>query len=151
MELNDYYLADSYKDLETVGGIYEKDGKEYIDVVLKSGKTHAARVYRPRSRAATSSIKPKTVIYDLFSELGFKPSHYVYIIKTDEEEKLKNICHWYPGIGAYMKCTEDIFELPSGCKIEKLYWTDICDNSLTHLLPKETIASIVREKFIDKL
>ncbi len=30
---NDWSVAESFKNLETVGGIFEKDGKEYINVV----------------------------------------------------------------------------------------------------------------------
>ena len=33
---NEYYVAESFRDLEKVGDVFEKDGKEYINVVLKS-------------------------------------------------------------------------------------------------------------------
>ena len=146
MELNsnDWYVADSYKNLETVGGIFEKDGKEYIYVVLKSGKVHAARVYRSVKRAPA---KTNHVIYDLFTELGFSPKHYIYAIRLDDESKLQGICHFNPYFGAYLKCTEDIFDLPFGCKVEKIHWVDVCNDDIIHLKSKEEVRKIVEDKF----
>ena len=146
MDDKEYYLADSFKDLETVGGIYEKDGKEYLDVVLKSGKVHAARVYRPKK---SQSRKPSKVIFNLRKELGFHPLGYVYNITCDDEAELKDFCHFYPGLGAYLKCDEPIEELPweKGLHIKttKVYWYEIVD-AKDHLFSKEKIYDIITKK-----
>lgn len=144
-ENNDYYLAESYQNLETVGGIFEKDGKEYINVVLKSGKVHAARVYRSVDRPAAKS---KHIIYDLYTELGFYPKQYIYLIRCEDESKLNGICHFNPRFGAYLKCSEDIFDLPIGCKIKKLYWTEICLDDIVHLFSDKEIRKIAESKFL---
>lgn len=146
MELssNEWSVAESYKNLETVGGIFEKDGKEYINVVLKSGKVHAARVYRKVDKP----VKQKNhVIYDLFTELGFSPKHYIYAVRTEDESKLQGYCHFNPYFGAYLKCTEDIFDLPLGCKIKKIYWVDICNDDIIHLKSKEEVREFVESQF----
>lgn len=144
MESNsDWYVAESYRNLETIGGIFEKDGKEYINVVLKSGKVRAARVYRS---GKSQSRKPNQVIYNIYNELGFKPKGFIYIVRHPDEEKLNGYCHWHPAFGAYLKCTEDIFDLPFGCKIEKLDWIDISQDDCVHLLPVEEIRKIVKNK-----
>ena len=144
MELNsDWYVAESFKGLETIGGVFEKEGKEYINVVLKSGKIHAARVYRTKT---PTSAKPNHVIYNQRNALGFAPKGFIYVIKTENEEKLQNICHWHPAFGAYLKCTEDIFDLPFGCKIEKIEWVDVSEDDCVHLLPVEKIRKIVKNK-----
>ena len=146
MEGRDYYLAESYKGLETVGGIFERDGKEYLNVVLKSGKVHAARVYRPKKE---QSRKPSNVIFNLRKELGFHPLGYIYHISCDDEAELKDFCHFYPGLGAYLKCNEPIEELPweKGLHIKatKVYWYEIVDRK-DHLLTKEKICDIIKEK-----
>ena len=144
MESNsEWYVAESYRNLETIGGIFEKEGKEYINVILKSGKVHAARVYRSVKRSTT---KKNEVIYSLYNELGFKPKGFIYLVRHPQEEKLKGICHWHPGFGAYLNCTDDIFDLPFGCKIEKLSWIDIVEDDCVHLLPLEDIRKIVKNK-----
>jgi len=139
---SDWYVAESYKGLETVGGIFEKNGKEYINVVLKSGKIHTARVYRTE-KAAGASNRSTHVIYDLHSEYGFSPLGYIYIVRHPEEEKLQGYCHFDPRFGAYLKCTEDIFDLPFGCNIVKLHWIDITDEKF-NLLPKDDILKIIK-------
>ena len=42
------YVAKSYQGLEQIGKPYEKNGKEYIAVILKSGKEKEVRVYSER-------------------------------------------------------------------------------------------------------
>lgn len=145
MENNDWYVAESYRSLEKVGDIFEKDGKEYITVILKSGKEHAARVYRtvePKART-TSTNRITHVVYDLYTVLGFRPKGYIYLVRTKDEETLQGICQWHPAWGAYLKCTDDIFDLPFGCEIRKLYWTDISTSDCMHLKTNEEIKSIV--------
>lgn len=141
----DYYLAESYRELETVGDIYEKNGKEYITVILKSGREHAARVYRPvePKPASTSTLKSTHAFYDLYTELGFNPKSFIYLVHSNEEDKLQGICRWHPAFGAYLTCNDDICELPFGCKIKQLYWIDVCDRTFIHLKPIEEIKSII--------
>ena len=145
-ENNEYYLADSYKDLETVGGIYEKNGREYLDVILKSGKIHAARVYRTTNHQST---KPSKVIFNLRKELGFHPLGYIRLIRCDDESELKDFCHFKTPFGAYLKCMEPIEELPweKGLHIKtvNLYWYEIVDNK-DHLFSNEIIKNIIRRK-----
>jgi hypothetical protein len=147
-----WYVAESYRDLEKVGDIFEKDGKEYITVILKSGREHAARVYRPAKPKAqtTSSNRITHITYDLFTELGFKPNHFIYLVRAKEEEKLQGICKWYPSWGAYLKCTDNIFDLPFGCEIRKLYWSDVCSSDFMHLKSKEEIAPILKQIWRNK-
>lgn len=140
---NEYYVAESFRDLEKVGDVFEKDGKEYINVVLKSGKIHAARVYRPATPKPQTTNRVTHVVYDLYKELGFKPKGYIYLVRTPNEEKLQGICQWHPSWGAYLKCTDDIFDLPFGCEIRKLYWTDICSSDFIHLKSKKEITPII--------
>ena len=148
MESNsEWYVAESYRNLETIGGIFEKDGKEYINVILKSGKVHAARVYRS-DKAQTASTKTRHIVYDTRKELGFAPSNFIYLVRHPQEEKLNGICQWHPGFGAYLKCTDDIFNLPFGCKIEKLSWLDITEEDCVHLLSIEKIRDIVKNKIL---
>ena len=68
---------------------------------------------------------------------------YIYLVRTKDEEKLQGICQWHPYWGAYLRCTDDIFDLPFGCKIRKLHWTDICSSDFMHLKSKEEIKQIV--------
>ena len=145
MSNSDWYVAESYKNLETVGDIFEKDGKEYITVILKSGREHAARVYRPAKPKAQSTFNNRIthVVYDVYTELGFKPKGYIILVRSNEEEKLQNICKWHPFWGAYLKCTDNVLELPLGCEIQKLYWTDICSSDFIHLKSKEEITPII--------
>ena len=143
---NDWSVAESFKNLETVGGIFEKDGKEYINVVLKSGKVHAARVYRSVKR---TTAKPNHVIYDLFTELGFSPKHFIYAVRTEDESRLQGICHFNPYFGAYMKCSEDILDLPLGCEIKKIHWVDICNDDIIHLKSREEVRKFVDEQFLE--
>jgi len=152
METNDWYVAESYRSLEKVGDIFEKDGKEYITVILKSGKEHAARVYRPgKPKAQTTSTNRIThVVYDIYTVLGFKPKGYIYLVRTEDEEKLQGICQWHPSWGAYLRCTDDIFDLPFGCEICKLHWTDICSSDFMHLKSKEEIAPILERVWRNK-
>lgn len=137
-DTTEYYLAESYQGLETVGNIYEENGKEYIDVILKSGKIHAARVYR--------SGKPNAAhkIYNQRAELGFHPKGFIYIVRNDNEEKLHGICHWHPAFGPYLKCDDDIFDLPFGCSVHKLEWINVAEDNLMRLLPDE----VIKEKIL---
>ena len=144
---NEYYVAESFRDLEKVGDVFEKDGKEYINVVLKSGKIHAARVYRPATPKTQTTNRVTHVIYDLYKELGFKPKGYIYIVRTSDEEKLQGICHWHSAFGAYLKCDEDIYDLPFGCEVRKLEWIDVCDRTFIRLLPTTEIKQIIDSLF----
>ena len=148
MELssNDWYVADSFKNLETIGGVFVKDDKEYINVVLKSGKVHAARVYRKVDKLITT--KTNRIFYDQFTELGFSPKHFIYAVRLEDESKLQSYCHFSPYFGAYLKCTDDIFDLPLGCKIEKIHWVDVCNDDIIHLKSKEEVRKIVEDKFL---
>ena len=146
MEDRDWYVADSYKELETVGGIYERDGKEYINVILKSGKTHAARVYRTDKR---QSAKPNHVVYSPYKALGFYPTGYIQLVRCDDEAELKDYCHFHPAFGAYIAGNEPIEELPwekgLHIKLTKIYWYEIVDKK-DHLFSKEKIYDIIKQK-----
>lgn len=150
MESNDFYLADSYKNLETIGGIFEKNGKEYINVVLKSGKTHAARVYRPKAQQTTA--RSRHVIHNTRSVLGFAPKGLINIVRCKDESELKDYCHFHPAFGAYLFGKESLFDLPwekgLGINVQPLYWYEIVDDK-DHLLPNEEIKAILNNKFID--
>jgi len=149
MENNDYYLAESYQNLARVGDVYEKDGKEYIDVILKSGKTHAARVYRPKSDREVST-KTRHIIYNLRNELGFAPGGFINVVRCKDESELKGICHFHPAFGAYLKCQEDLSELPwekgLDIQLKSLEWWEIVDDK-DHLLPIREIRKRVDERF----
>ena len=146
MSENNWYVAESFKDLEKVGDIFEKNGKEYINVVLKSGKIHAARVYRTAERK-TATTRTNHIIYDEYDALGFRPKAFVYLVRTDNEEKLQGICRWHPILGAYLSCCDDIFELPPGCDVKMLEWADVCDRTFSHLAPKEEILPFINSLF----
>ena len=149
LDNKEYYLAESYQNLARVGDIYEKDGKEYIDVILKSGKIHAARVYRPKEDREVSG-RTRHVVFNLRKELGFAPGGFINVVRCKDEAELKDYCHFHPAFGAYLYCKEDPTELPwekgLGIQLRSLEWWEIVDNK-DHMLPNSQIHQIIDKHF----
>ncbi len=149
LDNKEYYLAESYQNLARVGDIYEKDGKEYIDVILKSGKIHAARVYRPKENKQVST-RSRHINANLREKLGFYPGGFINIVRCKDEVELKHYCHFHPAFGAYLYCKEDPGELPwekgLGIQLKSLEWWEIVDDK-DHLLPIKEIRKRVDERF----
>ena len=146
---NDFFVAPSFQNLPTVGGVFEDNGKEYIYVMTASGKTRKVRAYRTEQR---TTARKSRVFYDVRTELGFAPVGYIYLIRCKDESELAPYCKFDSRFGAYIpgKNVKDILEIPYELKIDsrKLYWTEICQDDCIHLLPDEDIKAIVDSKYL---
>ena len=75
--MEDYYVAPSYVNLATVGDVFEKDGKHYIKVILKSGKEKEVRAYEAKEEKSSIDFSKVThVFYDEYKELALHSKAY---------------------------------------------------------------------------
>lgn len=149
--MQDYYVSPSYASLKKVGEVFEKNGKNYIKVVLKSGKEKEVRAYEPKEEkeeilTTAQSAHMTHVIYDVYKELGFAPKKFIYAVRGPEE--LYQYCKWDSRFGYYLGCQADILELPFGCTIKKIPWLAVCcDDNVTHLKEEKVVRAKVEDFF----
>ena len=145
--MEDYYVAPSYVNLATVGDVFEKNGKHYIKVILKSGKEKEVRAYEAKEEKSSIDFNRVThVFYDEYKELGFKPKGYIYVVRGDEK-KLSGVCKIDKRFGWYLPCTSDLTELPMGCSIKRVPWVSVCSHKITRLDEDEIVIKKVNDFF----
>lgn len=147
--MDGYYVSPSYVGLKTVGDVYEKNGKCYIKVVLKSGKTKEVRAYESKEDNSSKTVdlsKCAHAFYDEYKVYGFKPKGFIYALRGDSDV-LRNIANSSTYFNWYVGCNTDISDLPMGLKIKKVDWLDVCDNNLVHLKPEKEVREYVDNLF----
>ena len=143
-------VAKSYIGLEVLTEPYEKNGRQYVEVKLKSGKNKEVRWYTDaefeKMYPDTNVVKPTND--SIKKALGFQEG-YITIFKGDQESnndwfKWSN-ARWARYWGWYVVSTEEVPEqLPFGIEPVKLYWKDVAaiDGS-GELKPEDKVKAIV--------
>lgn len=143
-------VAKSYIGLEILTEPYEKNGRQYVEVKLKSGKNKEVRWYTDaefeKMYPDTNIVKPTND--SIKKALGFQEG-YITIFKGDQESnndwfKWSN-ARWARYWGWYVVSTEEVPEqLPFGIEPVKLYWKDVAaiDGS-GELKPEDKVKAIV--------
>lgn len=128
----DYYVAKSYQDLPKLGEPFVVDGKKYINVQMKSGKSKTVRTYNEKEYAKLyGSMQPLPADFDTYYKpqkevLGFVKD-YITIFKgvdnSNEDWFKTSPCrycvHWGWYLPSDMKLTN---ELPFGVESVRLDW-----------------------------
>lgn len=126
-------VAKSYIGLEVLTEPYEKNGRQYVEVKLKSGKNKEVRWYTDaefeKMYPDTNVVKPTND--SIKKALGFQEG-YITIFKGDQESnndwfKWSN-ARWAKYWGWYVVSTEEVPDnLPFGIEPVKLNWNLIGD------------------------
>lgn len=148
--MEDFYVSPSYVELKTVGDVYEKNGKCYIKVILKSGKIKEVRAYEAKNEKQQIDLTKCThIFYDERKEYGFHPKSFIYVVKGDPDV-LRNIAKSSAYFDWSFDCNIDLSDLPMGLKIKKVKWLDVCDETLMHLRPAKEVREYVERIFEEK-
>lgn len=120
-----YYTAPTYESYEKLSEPFQKNGKLYVTVRLKSGKAKDVRAYTQPQE------KPSSIIsWSSKKTLGFESTEYITIFKgeisIDDEWFNKSICRYHKIWGWYIADGAELpTNLPSYAVPKLLYWNDI--------------------------
>ena len=144
-------VAKSYIGLDILTEPYEKNGRLYVEVKLKSGKNKEVRWYSDFEFEKMYAEKPGAVIVkaetpNLKKALGFDKG-YITIFKGDQETNNDwfrlSIARYARDWGWYVVSTDEVpADLPFGIEPVKLYWNDIAKLD-GNLKPEDNVKAIV--------
>ena len=148
--MKEYYVSPSYTNLKKAGEVFEKNGKDYIKVILKSGKEKEVRAYEPKETkeqvlTKIQSLHMVSTVYNVYKELGFAPLGFIYAVRSSEE--LSQFCKWNRRFGYYLNCQDDLLELPLGCTVKKVPWLAVCKDDVVHLKDDQEVFEKVEDFF----
>lgn len=141
-------VAKSYQNLPFKSDVYVKNGKQYIQVELKSGLAKEVRVYSEKEYAKAYGESPIKETIPQRVILGFGEQRFLTIFygegTYENKEWFKSLGavyrkFWGWGLASIVPCPD---ELPEGVKAARLEWADVCRDA-DHLGSEDQIQAAV--------